>query len=76
MRDEHLVYYELPDGKILIRPKSGYSVYYVLSRKTVSEAITIERNLKYFVAVEGGEEYDTVTLADALESLRELGVEI
>lgn len=52
MRDEHLVYYELPDGKILIRPKSGYSVYCILSKKTVSEAITIERNLKYFVAVE------------------------
>ena len=76
MRDENLIYYELPDEKILIRPKSGYSVYCILSRKTVSEAITIEQNIKYFVAVDGGEIYDAVTLGDALESLRELGVNV
>ena len=76
MRDEHLIYYDLPDAKILIRPKSGYSIYCTLSRETVSEAITVEKNIKYFKGVEGGEEYDTVTLDDALKSLRELGVSV
>lgn len=76
MRDEHLIYYDLPENRILIRPESGYSIYCTLSRQTVSEAITTEKHLKYFKSVEGGEEFDTVTLNDTLEILRELGVEV
>lgn len=76
MRDEDLIYYDLPDNKILIRAKSGYNIYCILRQQIVSEVITTERYTKYFVAVEGGEEYNTVTLNDTLESLRELGVEV
>lgn len=76
MRDEHLIYYDLPENRILIRPESGYSIYCALSRQTVSEAITTEKQIKYFKAVEGGEEFDGITLNDTLESLRELGVEV
>ena len=52
MRDEHLIYYDLPDNKVLIRPESGYSIYCTLTQQTVSEAITRERQIKYFKAVE------------------------
>lgn len=76
MRDEHLIYYDLPENRILIRPESGYSIYCTLTRQTVTEVITKERQIKYFRAVEGGEEYDIATLHDALESLRALGVEV
>lgn len=56
MRDEHLIYYDLPENRILIRPESGYSIYCTLSRQTVSEAITREKNIRYFTAMENGEE--------------------
>lgn len=60
MRDEHLNYYGLSGGKILIRPKSGYRIFCILTRQTVSEAITTEPQLKYFTAVEGDSTDDTL----------------
>ena len=52
MRDEHLIYCDLPENRILIRPESGYNIYCTLTQQTVSEAITRERQIKYFKAVD------------------------
>lgn len=50
MRDEHLIYTDLPDGKIKITAQEGYLLYCALTRTYLSEAITIEKNIKYFVS--------------------------
>lgn len=58
MRDEHLIYTDLPDGKIKITAQEGYRLYCALTRAYLSEAITTAKNIKYFVseAEEGGAE--------------------
>ena len=48
MRDEHLIYIELSDGRIKITPAEGYKMLCTLTKAYMSEAITISKNVKHF----------------------------
>lgn len=50
MRDEHLIYTELPDGKIRILPMEGYRLYCTLTKAYLAEAIAKPKELKWFVS--------------------------
>ena len=50
MRDEHLNYTELSDGKLKILPEEGWRMLCTLTKQYVSEAIVREREVKYFVS--------------------------
>ena len=50
MRDEHLIYKDLPNGRIKIIPADGYRMVYKPSGQYMSEAITVAKYLKYFVS--------------------------
>ena len=50
MRDEHLIYTDLPDGRIKIEPEEGYRLYCKLTKAYLSEAIIKEAQAKYFVS--------------------------
>lgn len=49
MRDEHLIYTEVGD-KIKIIPEDGYKMLCTLTKQYMSEAITVESKVKYFVS--------------------------
>ena len=51
MRDKNLIYTDLPDGKIKVIPKNGYRLYCTLTKAYMSEAITVEKDFRYFVGV-------------------------
>lgn len=48
MRDEHLIYTDLPDGKARIVPEIGYCMIYAPTKAVLSEAIVDEREIKHF----------------------------
>lgn len=50
MRDQHLIYTDLEDGKIKVVPAPGYKMFCKLNKSYVSEAITSEKELKWFVS--------------------------
>ena len=50
--DEHLIYTDLPNGKIKILPADGYEMVHILRQVVVSEAIVTTREVKYFVSRE------------------------
>lgn len=52
MRDKHLNYTELSDGKLKILPEDGWRMMCTLTKQYVSEAIVREREVKYFVSEE------------------------
>ena len=52
MRDEHLIYTDLGSGRIKIIPEEGYDMICTLTNQPMSEAITTQRKIKYFVSME------------------------
>lgn len=50
MRDEHLIYTDLEDDKIKVVAEDGYKMLCTLTKQYVSEAIIIEKEIKYFVS--------------------------
>ena len=50
MRDEHLIYTGLADGKVKIVPENGYKMLCTLTKAYMSEAITVQKNIKWFVS--------------------------
>lgn len=56
MRDEHLIYTDLEEGKIKITPEDGYRLYCKLTKAYMSEAICTERDIKNFISVSDNRE--------------------
>lgn len=52
MRDEHLIYTDLPNDRIKIVPEEGYKMMYLITKDFMSEAITVSSKIKFFVSVE------------------------
>lgn len=52
MRDAHLIYLELPDEKIRVRPEPGYVMIFRLTKAVTSEAIITEREIKHFYSAQ------------------------
>lgn len=50
MRDEHLIYTDLPDGKVKILPEQGYKLYCKLTKAYLAEAIVKPQEIKWFVS--------------------------
>lgn len=50
MRDEHLIYTDLADGKVKIVPAEGYRMLCTITKQYLVEAITTEKDIKFFVS--------------------------
>ena len=50
MRDEHLIYTELSEGRYKILPEEGYTIFCILTNQHLIEAIAKENKLKWFVS--------------------------
>lgn len=53
MRDEHLIYTDLPDGKVKILPEQGCKLYCKLTKAYLAEAIVKPQEIKWFVSEVG-----------------------
>ncbi len=56
MRDEHLIYTDLEDGKIKVVPENGYKMLCTLIKQYLCEAIITEKEVKYFISEAENEE--------------------